>query len=54
MASDLPFVNSAYGDNHDRAIMKPLTREDFVEAAVSRGLNSSVANKLYAIGGVPT
>ena len=53
MASDLPFVNSAYGDNHDRAIMKPLTREDFVEAAVSRGLNSSVANKLYAIGGGP-
>jgi hypothetical protein len=53
MPPDLPFVNSVYGDNHDVAIMTPLPRSDFINAAISRGLSSATAHKLYNIGGGP-
>jgi hypothetical protein len=53
MPSHVPFVNSVYGDNHDRAVMTPLSRDDFVAAATSRGLEDTVANRLFGLGGGP-
>jgi hypothetical protein len=53
MASHLPFVNSAYGDNHDRAVMTPLSREEFVDEATSCGLKPRVAQRLFGTGGGP-
>jgi hypothetical protein len=48
-----PFVNSAYGDNHERAILTPISRSDFVNAAVSRGLASDFANRIFSLAGGP-
>jgi hypothetical protein len=53
MASELPFLNSVYGDNRDRAVMTPLSRADFVAAAVARGIMPATANRLYSKGGGP-
>ena len=53
MSSEQPFLNSVYGDNHDRAIMDPLECEDFVAAAASRGIKADVARRLYHTGGGP-
>lgn len=48
-----PFVNSAYGDNHDQAIMPPLTRSEFVAAAAAEGVNETRAQALFAYVGGP-
>lgn len=53
METSQPFLNSAYGDNHDMAVMTPLTRSEFVSAAVSRGLEVRRAQWLYSLGGGP-
>jgi len=53
MPSDLPFVNSAYGDNHDRAVMTSLSREEFVAAAASSNVENALAHRLFVIGGGP-
>ncbi|WP_160320279.1 hypothetical protein, partial [Rhizobium ecuadorense] len=39
-----PFVNSAYGDNHDETVMPPLTRNEFVAAATRAGLSPKRSN----------
>jgi hypothetical protein len=48
-----PFVNSAYGDNHDQAVMTPLTRAEFVAAAERRAIPTATAQRLFAYGGGP-
>ena len=48
-----PFVNSAYGDNHDQVTMPPLTRAEFVAAAVAAGLAMGRAQALFALAGGP-
>jgi hypothetical protein len=53
MSPNLPFVNSVYGDNHDRALMTPLSRAEFVAAASARGLKPAIANRLFSLGGGP-
>ena len=53
MMPEKPFVNSAYGDNHDRAVMTPLSRLEFEKAAVARGLKPADANRLFKAGGGP-
>ena len=53
IASSLPFVNSSYGDNHDRAIMSPLSFEEFVAAADKRGMPSVTSVQLFSRGGGP-
>jgi CHAT domain len=53
VANTLPFVNSAYGDNHDLAVMSPLRESEFVAYATSRGLSTDSAKDLYQMGGGP-
>ena len=53
MDSEQPFLNSVYGDMHDEAVMVPLSRDDFVAEAVSRGVASPVAYRLFGLGGGP-
>ena len=53
MAPHLPFFNSVYGDNHDRAVITPLSREEFVAEATSSGLKTRVAHRLFSIAGGP-
>ena len=48
-----PFVNSAYGDNHDLVVMPPLTREEFVAAAVEAGISKPRAFELFSVCGGP-
>ncbi|MBA8831714.1 MULTISPECIES: hypothetical protein [Rhizobium] len=48
-----PFVNSAYGDNHDETVMPPLTRNEFVAAATRAGLSPKRSNALFAECGGP-
>jgi len=48
-----PFVNSAYGDNHDQMVLPPLSRAEFVASAVLAGLDSAQAQKLFALAGGP-
>ena len=48
-----PFVNSAYGDNHDQVVIPALTRAEFVDEALKRGLDSVSAHKLYSYLGGP-
>ncbi|MDR3571991.1 MAG: hypothetical protein P4L81_07470, partial [Candidatus Pacebacteria bacterium] len=48
-----PFLNSVYGDNHDQAVMTPLSRNEFVAAATKRGVSVPDANRLYSRGGGP-
>lgn len=50
---DFPFVNSAYGDNHDKVVLPPLSRNEFVYEAVERGVTASKAQELFAIAGGP-
>jgi hypothetical protein len=53
IAANLPFVNSSYGDNHDRAVMSPLSFTEFREAAEKLDLQSDSIAKLYSLGGGP-
>jgi len=48
-----PFVNSAYGDNHERAVMTPISRTEFVTAATARGIKQEVAYKIFSLAGGP-
>ena len=48
-----PFVNSAYGDNRDQAVMAPLTRAEFLAAANARGIPAATAQRLFSLGGGP-
>lgn len=47
------FVNSSYGDNHDRAVPEPFTREEFVTFAVARGMDGPDAQRLFQLAGGP-
>ena len=55
MANDprgvLPFINSPYGDNHEKIIIEPIVKEDFISFAVERGIDLVDAESLYSIGG---
>jgi len=53
LGNSLPFINSPYGDNHEKIIIEPLRRDDFMAYATSHGINASEANGLYLIGGGP-
>lgn len=53
MPDGLPFLNSVYGDNHDQIVMEPLTRQEFLDYASSRGVSVQRANMLYQKGGGP-
>lgn len=53
MQDGQPFLNSVYGDNHDQAFMTPISREDFVQYAIDRGITHGRANWLYVRGGGP-
>ncbi len=48
-----PFVNSAYGDNHDEVVMPPLTRDEFLAAASKHGLSSQRSYQLFEYCGGP-
>lgn len=48
-----PFVNSAYGDNHDQVIMPTMTRSEFVAASVKAGLEERLAQRLFINCGGP-
>lgn len=52
-AGHFPFVNSAYGDNHDEAGLRPLSREEFVAAGIKAGLSAPECHKLFAYAGGP-
>lgn len=53
MRAEQPFLNSVYGDNHDLAVMPPLTREEFLSAALEKGISEKTANRIYSFGGGP-
>jgi hypothetical protein len=53
MQPGIPFLNSVYGDNHDQVVMTPLTREEFVNYAICRGLSSQRSYTLFPKGGGP-
>lgn len=53
MAPTSAFVSSSYGDNHDRAVPTPLSKDDFVASAMLRGLEKGDAHKLHQFGGGP-
>ncbi|WP_145962680.1 hypothetical protein [Rhizobium phaseoli] len=53
MAPTSAFVSSSYGDNHDRAVPTPLSKDDFVAGATLRGLKTGDAHKLHQLGGGP-
>lgn len=53
MDSQQPFLNSVYGDNHDQAVMTPLSRDEFVAAATVRGVSTARANQIFSRGGGP-
>lgn len=53
MDSEQPFLNSVYGDAHDAVVMTPLEYDDFYAEAQRRGVDSSVAHKLFKLGGGP-
>jgi hypothetical protein len=48
-----PFVNSAYGDNHDQVVIPPLSRSEFVAAASTAGISEQRAQALFAEAGGP-
>ncbi|PZX00307.1 hypothetical protein DFS28_10221 [Pseudomonas sp. 478] len=48
-----PFLNSVYGDNHDQAVMTPLSKSDFLHTATILGVAAPRAHWLYAKGGGP-
>jgi hypothetical protein len=50
---EFPFVNSSYGDNHDQVVIPPLTRAEFVAAAMAANLDSARAQALFAYVGGP-
>lgn len=53
LSQALPFVNSAYGDNHDHAVMTPLRLDEFLVAAQRLGVDVAHASSLYGLGGGP-
>jgi hypothetical protein len=53
MGSEQPFLNSVYGDMHDQAVMKPLSRDEFLIEASARGIPHATAHRLFSIGGGP-
>ncbi|WP_441228159.1 CHAT domain-containing protein [Tardiphaga sp. 20_F10_N6_6] len=53
IATSLPFVNSSYGDNHDRAVMSPLTANEFRVAGERLELEPDAVGHLYSLGGGP-
>ena len=53
MDSELPFLNSVYGDMHDEAIMTPLGQADFLAEAAARGIDPPTAHRLFRLGGGP-
>ncbi|MCD4660402.1 hypothetical protein [Agrobacterium sp.] len=53
MSPTSAFVNSSYGDNHDRAVPEPVTREEFTAFAVARGILGPEAQRLFQIAGGP-
>ena len=52
-SDESPFINSPYGDNHEKIIIEPITKDDFISYATGRGINQSDADFLYSIGGGP-
>lgn len=48
-----PFVNSAYGDNHEKAELRPLTRPEFLVSAAAAGIPEPRAQRIYGLGGGP-
>ena len=48
-----PFLNSPYGDNHERVVAEPLQNNDFIKYANSLGICEGVANDLFSICGGP-
>lgn len=53
LSATLPFVNSAYGDNHDQAVMQPLDLKEFTSAALVAGVPHSEIKCVYELGGGP-
>jgi hypothetical protein len=53
MGSEQPFLNSVYGDMHDQAVMRPLSRDEFLAEASARGIPHATAHRLFSIGGGP-
>ncbi|MFT8559953.1 MAG: hypothetical protein ABF719_08910 [Acetobacter sp.] len=53
MDSEQPFLNSVYGDTHDEVVMAPLTRDEFLMEALIRGVDATLAHRLYNLGGGP-
>ena len=51
--AESPFINSPYGDNHEKIIIEPLTKDDFISYATGRGINQLDAEFLYSLGGGP-
>ncbi|MER9936110.1 hypothetical protein [Mesorhizobium sp. M0088] len=52
-AGHFPFVNSAYGDNHDEVALRPITRDDFISAASAAGLTTAEGYQLHRYAGGP-
>lgn len=48
-----PFLNSAYGDNHDKIVIAPVEKDDFILFAKRCGISDVDAQSLYSIGGGP-
>lgn len=53
ISANLLFVNSSYGDNHDRAVMSPLSFSEFRAAGASKGVDDGIMPQLYSLGGGP-
>lgn len=53
MDGEQPFLNSVYGDMHDEAVMSPLSRDEFIVEAQSRGIAQALAQRLFKLGGGP-
>lgn len=48
-----PFVNSSYGDNHEFAVINPLSRKEFVAEAVAKGVAARDAHRFFQFVGGP-
>ena len=47
------FINSPYGDNHEKIIIEPIVKDDFISFATEAGISDLDAQSLYSIGGGP-
>ena len=52
-ASSMPFLNSPYGDNHEKIVAEPLQNKDFVDYAKQKGICEDEANNLFTTCGGP-